>query len=88
MAGFGTVIKNGIMYILLSAPFMYLGAILIVLSQRYLFLSDAASSTDAADDLASNAGIYLFLGLLSIFGGGGLMYLKAVSDTVEEGVLY
>ena len=87
MAGFGTVIKNGIMYILLSAPFMYLGAILIVLSQRYVILFEGASDFEI-DGFVSSAGLFLFLGLLSIFGGGGLMYLKAVSDTVEEGVLY
>ena len=87
MAGFGTVFKNGIMYILLSAPFMYLGAILIILSQRYVILIGNSTGSEEESHISA-AGLYLFLGLLSIFGGGGLMYLKAVSDTVEEGVLY
>ena len=87
MAGFGTVFKNGIMYILLSAPFMYLGAFLIIHSQRYVILIEGASNNEVSS-IVSSAGLFLFLGLLSIFGGGGLLYLKAVSDTVEEGVLY
>ena len=88
MAGFGTVIKNGLMYIILSAPFMYGGAILIVQSLRAVIELGNLSSGDQFDDVLGLARLYLALGFLAVFGGGGLIYLKAVSDTVEEGVLY
>ena len=83
MASFGSVFKNGLIFLVLSAPFLYVGALLITLALQTLLVSfDLPYTKD------SNVGLYLFFGMLADFGGGGMMYLKALSDTVEEGLDY
>ncbi len=83
MASFGSVFKNGLIFLILSAPFLYLGATLIVFALQTLLVSfDLPYTKD------SSITLYLFLGLLATVGGAGMMYLKALSDTVEEGLDY
>jgi len=84
MASFGSVFKNGLIFLVLSAPFLYVGALVMVHA-----LDLVLNSYDGIDyNEHPSAKLYLFLGLLAAFGGGGMMYLKALSDTVEEGLDY
>ena len=86
MASFGSVFKNGLIFIIITAPFLYLGALLMVFALDTVLASYPNMEYDA--DSGHNGTLYLFLGLLAAFGGGGMMYLKALSDTVEEGLDY
>lgn len=96
MAGFGTVIKNGLVFLILATPFLYLGAFLINYYIQVLFagaFQEISLFTEVVDGenkpVRYDSGItFLFLGLLSIIGGAGLMFMKGLSDTVEEGMMY
>jgi hypothetical protein len=86
MASFGSVFKNGLIFIIISAPFLYLGALLMVFALDTVLSSYGGLTYEAGSH--DDAKIWLFLGMLAAFGGGGMMYLKALSDTVEEGLDY
>ncbi len=87
MASFGAVLKNGILFIILSAPFLFAGAALLVvgLGQLLITYNLPYQSGTASEGAAIRN---LFFALLAIVGGSGLIYLKSMSDTVEEGMLY
>ena len=86
MASFGSVFKNGLIFLVISAPFLYLGALLMVHALDVILSSYGGITY--VEDSHPDAKLFLFLGLLAAFGGGGMMYLKALSDTVEEGLDY
>ncbi|MCY3413266.1 MAG: hypothetical protein INQ03_16620 [Candidatus Heimdallarchaeota archaeon] len=84
MAPLGTVIKNGLIFILLSAAITYLAAYLLVFGLWQLLTLDDYASNPQQYSAGQN---YVWLGLLILVGGTGLIYLKSVSDTVEEGMI-
>lgn len=100
MAPIGSVLKNGIIFLILSAPFIYVGSLILFSAFQNIFyaealggfkaLNDSATSQDTINLINSSYDAFrnlLFLGLFIIIGGPGLIYLKSLSDTVEDGMI-
>lgn len=98
MAPIGSVIKNGLLFLILLIPIAYFGARLIAfgfIDLMYAATDDSGEITARPSDGSDlphqdffNAGIYeLALGVLLIFGVGGLVFMKSLSDSVEDGMV-
>ncbi len=95
MAPIGTVVKNGLLFAILSAPFIYGGAIFLSYG-----LLDLNYATDNGGEVIEREGDFgdrgswytrgifeMFLGLFLAIVGTGIIYMKSLSDTVEDGMI-
>jgi len=96
MAPIGTVIKNGLLFLIRLIPIAYFGARLLVFGMVDLIYSGTddtgifvGRSVDPVPhkDYFDTAIIEIALGILLIFGVGGLIFMKSLSDTVEDGMV-
>ena len=86
MAPIGTVIKNGLIFIILTAGITYAAAQLLAAGIVHLMIS-VGLKFDSSSENYDEGITYLWLGLLTLVGGSGLVYMKCLSDTVEEGMI-
>lgn len=86
MAPIGTVIKNGLIFIILTAGITYAAAQLLAAGIVHLMIS-VGLKFDSASENYDEGITFLWLGLLTLVGGSGLVYMKSLSDTVEEGMI-
>ena len=86
MAPIGTVIKNGLIFIVLTAGITYAAAQLLGLGIYNILVSFGLVWDSSAPEYDEGI-INLWLGLLVLIGGSGLVYMKSLSDTVEEGMI-
>ena len=91
MAPIGTVLKNGIIFAVLSAPLLYLAAM-----QFANGITDVLYTVGVGQDHrypVENSGFWqpgileIFLGLLFSITAVGIIFMKTLSDTVEEGMV-
>lgn len=96
MAPIGSVIKNGLLFLILLIPIAYFGARLIAFG--FIDLIYAATDDNGEiigrgdeklphDDFFQAGILELALGILLIFGVGGLVFMKSLSDSVEDGMV-
>ena len=93
MAPIGSVIKNGLLYIILIIPIIYLGIVLIAYGLADLIYASFDSNGNPAIRGAGHSAYWstsiteLTLGLALILGLGGLVFMKSLSDVVEDGMV-
>ncbi len=89
MAPFGTVLKNSILFLIITAGITYAAAQMLMIGLWNLLEGYGISYSTADRDIDTfGAGVRLvWLGLLLLVGGVGVIYMKALSDTVEEGMI-
>lgn len=86
MAPIGTVIKNGLIFVILTAGITYAAAQLLAAGIVHLMIS-VGLKFDSSSENYDEGITFLWLGLLTLVGGSGLVYMKSLSDTVEEGMI-
>ena len=86
MAPIGTVIKNGLIFIILTAGITY-GAAQLLAYGLVNILFSGGTQINTKSSSFTNGVKYLWFGLLILIGGSGLVYMKSLSDTVEEGMI-
>lgn len=86
MAPIGTVIKNGLIFVILTAGITYAAAQLLAAGIVHLMIS-VGLKFDGTSENYDEGITLLWLGLLTLVGGSGLVYMKSLSDTVEEGMI-
>lgn len=86
MAPIGTVIKNGLIFVILTAGITYAAAQLLAAGIVHLMIS-VGLKFDSTSENYDEGITLLWLGLLTLVGGSGLVYMKSLSDTVEEGMI-
>ena len=97
MAPIGTVIKNGLLFLILLIPIAYFGARLLVFgitdliyagtTDSGIFVGRSQNDLVPHKDYFDTAIIEIALGILLVFGVGGLLFMKSLSDTVEDGMV-
>lgn len=97
MAPIGSVIKNGLLFLILLIPIAYFGARLIAfgfIDLMYAATDDNGEIISREDnselphkDFFDAAILELALGIILIFGVGGLVFMKSLSDSVEDGMV-
>jgi hypothetical protein len=92
MAPIGTVLKNGLVYLVLSAPLVYVAALQIVNGFADLLYATEGGAIDRGSSSLNadfyNAAILEFVIALAVsLLGIGIIYMKALSDTVEDGMI-
>ena len=81
MAPIGSVIKNGLIFAVLSAGIIYAGSNLIAWGINY-----ASRGAGVGSNEMTQARNFLFAGLSVVLIGVGLVFHKTLSDTVEDGM--
>ncbi len=93
MAPIGIVLKNGLIFAVLSAPILYFAAYMLALAiTDILFGVGVSGAGNRADSLPEmdhwdTGQMELFVGLLLSITVVGVIYMKLLSDTVEEGMV-
>lgn len=87
MAPFGVILKNSILFLIITAGITYISSQLIMIGLYRLVASFDNIGTNYDDGLFSDGVSNLWLGLLILIGGIGIFYMKALSDSVEEGMI-
>ncbi|MHA2252338.1 MAG: hypothetical protein ACXAD7_18375, partial [Candidatus Kariarchaeaceae archaeon] len=93
MAPIGTVLKNGLIFAVLSAPLLYLAAYqfangLIDILWTFGVGGNREDGNAYVNEGYWNTGILeVFLGLLFSITVVGIIFMKTLSDTVEEGMI-
>ncbi|MHA2090062.1 MAG: hypothetical protein ACW98K_04315 [Candidatus Kariarchaeaceae archaeon] len=91
MAPIGTVLKNGLIFAILSAPLLYLAAL-----QFARGLADIMYTFDVGGDYRepvpndkfwSTGVLEIFIALIFSISLVGVVFMKFLSDTVEEGMI-
>lgn len=90
MAPIGSVIKNGLIFIILTAGITFL-TVQLFLAEALYFSALAADetvlgNTSTASDYLNSAARNLFFGLLILLAGVGIVLHKTLSDTIEDGM--
>ena len=95
MAPIGTVVKNGLLFAILSAPFIYGGAVFLSFGLLDLsYATDNGGTVVERNEISNDRGSWytvgifnIFLGLFLAIVGTGIVYMKSLSDTVEDGMI-
>ncbi len=96
MAPIGTVIKNGLLFVILLLPIAWVSGLLI--SAAIVDLNYAANDDNGnpinRNDIDRDSGSHymvavqgIALTVMLIVGVGGLIFMKSLSDTVEDGMV-
>ncbi|MHA2098359.1 MAG: hypothetical protein ACW99A_06705 [Candidatus Kariarchaeaceae archaeon] len=100
MAPIGSVIKNGLIFLILLLPIAYISGLMI--SAAIVDLNYAAEDIDdehdgnaiPRDDIDKGSGTYyatavqeIAIAIVLLFGIGGLVFMKSLSDSVEDGMV-
>ena len=96
MAPIGSVIKNGLLFLILLIPIAYVAGLMF--SAAIVDLNYAATDSDGnpvpREDIDKESGTYygtavqeIALGIIILFGLGGLVFMKSLSDSVEDGMV-
>lgn len=96
MAPIGTIIKNGLLFLILSLPLLYFGAVFLLWG--YMDITYSMTDTDTGlisdrrgsipnQEWYATAILEVFIGLMLSIVGTGIIYMKSLSDSVEEGMV-
>ncbi len=85
MAGFGSALKNAILFTVFSIPGLFVSIYLFIFGMNFLMYSYIVSGNFQIG--VSQAFIFFFLSLLSAFILIGIPFFKFFSDTVEDGMI-
>lgn len=96
MAPIGTVVKNGLIFLILLLPIAYLSGLLFsaaVIDLNYASIDENGDPTERGnldgkqDEYYQVAIQEIALGIVLLFGIGGLLFMKSLSDSVEDGMV-
>ena len=96
MAPIGTVIKNGLFFLILLLPIAYLSAVLFsaaIVDLNFASVDNDGNPMDRRDLSGDQDEFYklaiqeIALAIILLFGVGGLIFMKSLSDTVEDGMV-
>jgi hypothetical protein len=100
MAPIGSVIKNGLLFVILLLPIAYVSG--LMLSAAIVDLNYASDDINdeydgnavPRDDIDKGGGTYyatavqeIAIAIILLFGVGGLVFMKSLSDSVEDGMV-
>ncbi len=96
MAPIGSVIKNGLLFLILLIPIAYVSGLMFsaAIVDLNFAANDESGNPIPREDIDKASGTYYGTAVLEIaiafiilFGLGGLVFMKSLSDTVEDGMV-